>query len=363
MLCLDGGSSSLKYAAYRATGDEPRRVVSGTEVASGNADADLDRVLAQTSAHHAGAIDIVGHRIVFGGRRYAAPVVAGDEPLRYLETLVPIEPLHLRSELDLIYAAMRRFPKVPQVLCFDTAFHRQSPDVARRLPLPAEIDPLLERYGFHGLSYEYVAGELGPAAGATVIAHLGSGASLCALRDGKPLDTTMGFSALGGLMMGTRPGDLDPGVVLQLLQCDGYDSSRLTELLYRRSGLFGVSGTSSDMRMLLGAAESDSAAANAVELFVYQLTKHLGAMIAVLGGLQTLVFTAGIGENAAPIRAAACKPFHYLGLRLDPDANTRNARVISAAGSTVEVLVIATDENLMIARHALRLLSQASVKA
>jgi acetate kinase len=231
---------------------------------------------------------------------------------------------------------MRALPQASNVLCFDTAFHRRSPAIAHRLPLPNDLDPLLQRYGFHGLSYEYVASQLPANSGRTVIAHLGSGASLCAIRDGEPIDTTMGFTALGGLMMGTRPGDLDPGVMLRLLGNDRYDVEQLTDLLYHRSGLLGVSGSSADMRTLIEAANTNAAAREAVDLFVYQLIKQLGAMTAVLGGLDTLVFTGGIGEHAAPIRERVSAALAYLG--------------------DVATLVIPTDENLMIARHTLRVL-------
>jgi acetate kinase len=226
---------------------------------------------------------------------------------------------------------MQARPSVPNVLCFDTAFHRRSPEIAHRLPLPSAIDPALQRYGFHGLSYEYVASQLRADAGRTVIAHLGSGASLCALRDREPVDTTMGFTALGGLMMGTRPGDLDPGVILRLLGSDAFDLASLTDLLYHRCGLLGVSGSSADMRTLLAREQNDTAARDAIELFIYQLRKQLGAMIAVLGGLDTLVFTAGIGENQPSIRQRIVDGCTYLG--------------------AFRTLVIPTDENLMIARH------------
>lgn len=358
VLCLDGGSSSLKYAAYRVTSGQLVSGVAGSEPATADAEAALDHVLTILARSAEGGMVAVGHRIVFGGLRYAAPVVADDEVLEYLEGLVAIEPLHLRSELDLVRAAQKRMPDVPNVLCFDTAFHHQIPAIAKRLPLPSGMDPLLVRYGFHGISYEFIASQLNPRAGRTVVAHLGSGASLCAMRDGKPLDTTMGFSALGGLMMGTRPGDLDPGVILRLLEADGYDTARLARLLYRESGLLGVSGTTADMRTLVREAASDPRAAEAVELFVYQLIKHTGAMIAVLDGLDTLVFTGGIGENAAAVRAGLCARLGHLGVRLDPAANVRNDRTISVAESRVAVLVIPTDENLMIARHALRLIGR-----
>lgn len=334
MLTLNGGSSSLKFAVYRREVENELKLThSGTMTAGGDAERLLAQVLAQVGSD---GVDAVGHRIVFGGPHHESPVRADDAVMKELETLVAVEPLHLRAELDLVYAAMRALPRASNVLCFDTAFHRRSPAIAHRLPLPSDLDPLLQRYGFHGLSYEYVASQLPANSGRTVIAHLGSGASLCALRDGEPVDTTMGFTALGGLMMGTRPGDLDPGVILRLLGNDRYDIEKLTDLLYHRSGLLGVSGSSGDMRMLLEAADTDSAARNAVDLFVYQLIKQLGAMSAVLGGLDTLVFTGGIGEHAVPIRE----------------------RVVAAIGYLADVttLVIPTDENLMIARHMLHAL-------
>lgn len=335
VLALNGGSSSLKFAVYRARGttSEIQLVHSGTLPARGDAEALVTQVLKQVDCDD---IDAVGHRIVFGGARYESPVRADTAVMRDIEAFVSIEPLHLRAELDLVYAVTLALAHVPNVLCFDTAFHRRSPAIAHRLPLPNDLDPLLQRYGFHGLSYEYIVSQLPTGSGRTVIAHLGSGASLCAVRDGEPIDTTMGFTALGGLMMGTRPGDLDPGVVLRLLGKDRYNVEQLTELLYHRSGLLGVSGSSADMRTLLEAANTNAAARDAVELFVYQLTKQLGAMIAVLGGLDTLVFTGGIGEHAAPIRDRVIAAIDYL--------------------CDVATLVIPTDESLMIAFHTLRLL-------
>jgi acetate kinase len=310
------------------------------------------------SAHGEAQPDAVGHRIVFGGPHYVEPVRASAGVMRDLESLVAIEPLHLRPELNLVSAAQRRLPAAAQVLCFDTAFHRRAPAIAHRLPLPHDLDPLLERYGFHGLSYEYIATQLGSDSGRAVVAHLGSGASLCAMRDRAPVDTTMGFSALGGLMMGTRPGDLDPGIVLQLLRNDGFDAERLSDLFYRRSGLLGVSGETADMKTLMERSPSNPRAREAIELFVYQLRKHLGAMIAVLGGLDTLVFTGGIGERAPEIRAAATNGLAFLGLRLDEERNRRNDRLISRDDSRIVALVIPTDENLMIARHTLALIEK-----
>lgn len=332
ILALNGGSSSLKYAVYCA-GETIEELRAQALPAGGNAAETLAGVLAEVRS----PVDAIGHRIVFGGATFETPVLADDGIMRDLEQLVDIEPLHLRAELDLVYAAMHALPKAPNVLCFDTAFHRRAPAIAHRLPLPAALDPLLQRYGFHGLSYEYVASKLPPSAGRTIIAHLGSGASLCALRDGQPIDTTMGFTALGGLMMGTRPGDLDPGVLLRLLRDDGYSVEALSELLYARSGLLGVSGTSADVRTLIAQVSTNRSARDAIELFIYQLVKHAGAMVAVLGGLDTLVFTGGIGEHQPMIRERVAGALGYL--------------------RPFEVHVIPTDENLMIARHVLSVLN------
>ena len=357
ILCLDGGSSSLKYAAYRLSerGDDLEPMAAAQAAASSDASEALTQALAQLGLDTAKSFVAVGHRIVFGGPRLVEPTRADTNVLHELEGFVAIEPLHLRAELDLVYAAQRCLPSAVQVLCFDTAFHRRSPAIAKKLPLPRDIDPLIERYGFHGLSYEYVLSTLPHNAKRTVIAHLGSGASLCAVDNGAPVDSTMGFSTLGGLMMGTRPGDLDPGVLLRLLQ-DGYDLESLSDFLYRRCGLIGVSAGCADMKALLDKAGANAQAREAVELFVYQLVKHLGSMIAVLGGLERLVFTGGIGENAPAIRAAACLPLRYLGVSLDEAANAQNARIISAADSLVPVMVVPTNENLAIARHTARLL-------
>ncbi|MBV8490659.1 MAG: acetate/propionate family kinase [Candidatus Eremiobacteraeota bacterium] len=349
VLCLDGGSSSLKFAAYRAAGRNGLRcLTSGTLIGAPDPRAVLGRLLRQVDEKPSA----VGHRIVFGGPARTQPVVADDDVLRELEALCPIEPLHLRPEIDLVIAAREALPGTPQVLCFDTAFHESMPDVAKRLPLPG-LDPMLRRYGFHGLSYEYVSTVLGDTLGArAIVAHLGSGASLCALRDGAPVDTTMGFSALGGLMMATRPGDLDPGVLLRLMG-EGYDATQLSDLLYERAGLAGVSGVSGDMRALLAAAHTDQRARTALELYDYQLLKHAGALVAVLGGLDTLVFTGGVGEHQPEVRANLCRSLRYTGVEIDDEANVRNADVLSTPESGVSVRVVPTDENLTIARHAL----------
>ncbi|HEX8807231.1 MAG TPA: hypothetical protein VF741_09785, partial [Candidatus Aquilonibacter sp.] len=310
ILTLNLGSSSLKIAAYRGDSPEALAVVYAETLTPSR---DADETLRQVLVRAGDDISAVGHRMVFGGARHDAPAPADAAILHDLEQLVEIEPLHLRAELDLVYATMRALPGVANVLCFDTAFHRRSPAIAHRLPLPPDLDPMLERYGFHGLSYEYIVSKLPPNAGRTVIAHLGSGASLCAVRDGRPVDTTMGFTALGGLMMGTRPGDLDPGVLLRLLGHDGYSAELLSDLLYHGSGLFGVSGTSADVRALLAQSPSNPRARDAIELFMYQLVKHVGAMVAVLGGLDVLVFTGGIGEHQSLIRERIVAALAYAG--------------------------------------------------
>ena len=352
VLCLDGGSSSLKFARFRRDGEAaPRRLVADSRAARST-------TLAELWQHDGRPPDAVAHRIVFGGERYVAPVIADDAVLADLERLVEIDPLHLRDELDLVYAARTCGRSVPNVLCFDTAFHQRMPDIAKRLPLPPDVDPSLRRYGFHGLSYEYVVETLGAALqGRAIVAHLGSGASLCAMRDGAPVDTTMGYSALGGLMMGTRAGDLDPGVVLRLMRLGYDDAASLADFLYRRCGLAGVSGTDGDEKALEAAAQDDRRAREALDLFCYQLLKSAGAMIAALGGLDALVFTGGIGEHSATIRSCLCRALRYAGVVLDETANSRNRDVISSSQSAVRIRVVSTDENAVMARHAYALLT------
>jgi acetate kinase len=248
-----------------------------------------------------------------------------------------------------------RFPALPQAVCFDTAFHRGLPEIARRLALPrALVDAAgIERFGFHGLSYEYVLERLGAAGrGRVVIAHLGNGASMAAVRDGRPVDTTMGLTPAGGFMMGTRTGDLDPGVLLYLMREKGYDAERLDRLVNKESGLLGVSGASADMKTLLEGRERDEAAALAVAMFCYQARKQVGAFAAALGGLDTLVFTGGIGERAAPVRAEICDGLDHLGVRLDPARNAADADPLGAPGGGCAVRVVPTREDLVIARHS-----------
>jgi len=307
---------------------------------------------------HLPAPDAVGHRLVHGGPKHTGPEMVTPELLTVLRDLVPLAPLHLPSEIRAIDAVTAHYPKLNQVACFDTAFHRTIPEVAQRLPLPRTFwHEGIRRYGFHGLSYEYIVTTLGEAVrGRMIVAHLGNGASMAALQDGRPQDTTMGFSATGGLMMGTRSGDLDPGILLYLMYEKGYDASSLENLLDKHAGLVGVSGISPDMKTLLDQRDKEPHAAEAVELFCYTARKFIGALAAVLGGLDSLVFTGGIGERAGPVRWMICHGLDHLGIRLDPHQNDADAAVISSKDSPCLVRVISTNEDLMIARHTQRLL-------
>ncbi|HLK12474.1 MAG TPA: acetate/propionate family kinase [Candidatus Binatia bacterium] len=376
ILCLNAGSSSFKVALYALDAVETRLLVGAVEETDGGAgrlwlragdgrpvaDERLDvaapaaavhALLDALAAHGVGVPAAVGHRIVHGGPDHAAPVRVDAELLAALRRLVPFAPLHLPVALAGVEAVAARLPGVPQVACFDTAFHRGMPAVAQRLPLPRALwDAGIRRYGFHGLSYEYVVQEVGAAAlGRAVIAHLGNGASLAAVREGRSVDTTMGFTPAGGCMMGTRPGDLDPGILVHLLAQRGYDAAALERLVEHESGLRGVSGVTPDMRTLLARRDGEPPAREAVELFCYSVRKHVGALATVLGGLDTLVFTGGIGERAAPVREEICRGLEHLGVRLDARRNAAHAPVVSAAESRCTVRVVPTDEDLMIARH------------
>ena len=302
----------------------------------------------------------VGHRVVHGGARFAGPTVVDDDVLGELESLSPLAPLHQPHNVAAIRAAGARLPSVPQVACFDTSFHRGHDEVADLVPLPRDIcGSGLRRYGFHGLSYEYVASvlpEVAPelASGRAIVAHLGSGASLCALKYGRSVDCTLGFTALDGLCMGTRPGAVDPGVILYLFQTLNLSAKEVENLLYKKSGLLGISGISNDMRDLIGRAEPE--ARLAIDYFVYRAAKEIGALAAVLGGVDGLIFTAGIGENSSEIRRRICEASRWLGVELDDGENNANALLITLPRSKVSAWVIPTNEELMIARHTGRLL-------
>jgi acetate kinase len=302
--------------------------------------------------------DGVGHRVVHGGPDHTAHEVVTGELVGTLRRLIPFAPLHLPPEIRGIDAVTRQFPELGQVVCFDTAFHRSMPEVARRFPLPRSLwHEGVYRYGFHGLSYEYVVHKLGDQArGRHVIAHLGNGASMTALRDGLSEDTTMGFTPTAGLMMGTRCGDIDPGLLVYLMEEKDYDAGQLSRLLNYRSGLIGVSGISSDMKTLLARRAKDDHAAMAVAMFCYRARKAVGGLAAVLDGLDGLVFTGGIGERAAPVREMICAGLGYLGIRLDAERNAAHAEIISAQSSPCTVRVVPTNEDLVIARHTRHLL-------
>jgi acetate kinase len=298
----------------------------------------------------------LGHRVVHGGLHHSRPARVTLELLAELEALVPLAPLHEPHNLAPIKMAMSLNPELPQVACFDTAFHRTAPEVEQAFALPHSLyEEGIRRYGFHGLSYEYIASVLPArapeiAGGRVVVAHLGNGCSACAMRNRVSIATTMGFTALDGLPMGTRCGELDAGVVLHLIQQKGMSAEQLVDLLYRHSGMLGLSGISSDFRELL--ASDDPRARFAIEVFCYRVARHIGSLAAALGGLDGIVFTAGVGENAAPVRSAICQACAWLGLELDEAANREHKECISAPNSRVAAYVIKTDENLMIARHA-----------
>lgn len=320
----------------------------------------LGHLIAWIEAHLGpNRLSAAGHRVTHGGLSYVAPRLVTPEVLAGLRALIPLAPLHQPHNLAPIEALAARHPGLPQVACFDTAFHATNPRISRIYGLPAALTQEgIWRFGFHGLSYEYIAGELpkldpGTAAGRTIVAHLGSGASICALVGGKSVATTMGFSALDGLPMGTRCGVLDPGALLYLLRERHMSAEAVETMLYEQSGLLGVSGISGDMRRLL--ASDDPGAREAVELFAYRAAREIGSLAAASGGVDALVFTAGIGEHAPEIRARICERSAWLGIRLDPQSNRAGARRISTCDSSVSVWVLPTDEELMVARHTFAL--------
>jgi acetate kinase len=307
-----------------------------------------------------GQIIGIGHRVVHGGAKFTGPTVVTPQVIAELRSLTPLAPLHQPYNLAAIEAMAEQLPAVPQVACFDTSFHRGQPPVAELIPLPRELRRGgVQRYGFHGLSYEYIASvlpQIAPeiASGRVIVAHLGSGASLCALRDRKSIDCTFSFTALDGLCMGTRPGSIDPGVILYLLRTLNLSAKEIEATLYKKSGLLGISGISNDMRDLEGSSEP--AARLALDYFVYRAVKEIGAMAAVLGGIDGLIFTAGIGENSPEMRRRICEDSAWLGIELNAEANARKGPRISTRRSKVSTWVIPTNEELMIARHTGELL-------
>jgi len=391
-LVLNAGSSSLKFCVFErpplenwrlaargqieGIGTSPRLRVkddndeslANQDVAARDGREALDVLAGWLRSKYGGSRVLgVGHRVVHGGARFKGPTIVDAEVMRELYQLVPLAPLHQPHNLAAIEAVFERLPGIPQVACFDTSFHRGQPAVAELIPFPRELRQQgLQRYGFHGLSYEYIASVLPQVApeiahGRVVVAHLGSGSSLCALKNGKSFDSTLGFTALDGLCMGTRPGSIDPGVVLHLFQGLNLSAKEVETLLYKKSGLLGISGISNDMRDLLG--RSEPAAQLAVDYFVYSAAKQIGALTAALGGIDGLVFTAGIGENSPEIRKRICDSSAWLGIELDETANTKPLTNISTPRSKPSVWVIPTNEELMIARHTGALLGIAKAAA
>ena len=391
LLTLNAGSSSIKFALFPLAASIARHPALSGQIeglgagkgarmsavdSAGNSL--IDRPLQEGADHHQ-ALDFllrwlrengsmklaaVGHRVVHGGEHFIEPLLLDEMNLAKLTELIPLAPLHQPHNLEAIRALTQLEPGLPQVACFDTAFHRSQPELAQLFALPRQLtEQGIRRYGFHGLSYEYIAEvlpeHLGKAAdGRVIVLHLGNGASMCAMRERRSIATSMGFTALDGLMMGTRCGNLDPGVLLYLIEQQGMDSHALTRLLYQESGLLGVSGISSDMRELLASDRPE--AKQAVDLFCYRIVRELGSLAAALGGVDAMVFTGGIGEHAAAVRAEVCRAARWRGVELNAAANsatsTASAARISAAASAVAVLVVPTNEEWMIARHTARLL-------
>lgn len=365
-LTVNAGSSSVKYALYAAAGERGAPVVAGQVEGIGSTASSLthrqafEQLLDRVGSSAGDVrVAVVGHRIVHGGTAFGAPALIDDVVYDALRALEPLAPLHQPHNLAGVAAARAAFPGVPQVACFDTAFHRTQPAVQQRFALPLQWhDAGVRRYGFHGLSYESIAAQLAAtepdiAAGRVVVAHLGNGASMCAMHGGRSVATTMGFSTLDGLTMGTRCGRLDAGVLLHLMTHHGLDATAVAKLLYDQSGLLGLSGLSADMRTLLGSAAPQ--AELAVDHFVETAARELAGMASALRGIDALVFTGGIGLHAAPVRARVVQACGWMGLALDETANARGTRIISAPGSAVRVLVLRTDEEAVIARHALQL--------
>jgi acetate kinase len=387
ILTINGGSSSIKFALYQVGkplkrglhGKVDRIGLSGTNLSFSAPARNRSESLDLAASDHRSAANVlidwlekqnrfesvraVGHRVVHG-MKHIQPEMVTQELLDELHRLRPYDPDHLPREIELIEAFRQRHPKLPQLACFDTAFHQNMPRVAKLLPIPRRFDARgVQRYGFHGLSYAYLLEELArlgdPAAtkGRVILAHLGNGASLAAVRDGKSVDTSMGFTPTAGLVMSTRSGDLDPGLAPYLARTEQMTTKQFYKMVNHESGLLGISATSSDMRDLCVSEATDVRAAEAVALFCYQAKKWIGSFAAALGGLDTLVFSAGIGENCPAIRAHICDGLGFLGIELDKARNARNAAVISTAASRATVRVIRTDEELMIARSVCRILA------
>lgn len=388
VLILNAGSSSLKFSVYLPAKTENWQVVTrgqidgigtvpvltvkdtdGKLIANQKLDTTvkdakqaLDVLVGWLRSHYTDARLLgVGHRVVHGGTEYFQPTIVTKQVLADLNKLIPLAPLHQPFNLAAIESVFQRLPDVPQVACFDTGFHHDQEPLMKLVPLPKEVrDKGVKRYGFHGLSYEYISSALPNVApeiamGRVLVAHLGSGASICAMKNGKSIDSTLGFTALDGLCMGTRPGSLDPGVLLYLFQTLGLSAEEVENMLYKKSGLLAISGISNDMRILLESSGQESQLA--VDYFIYRITKEIGALTSVLGGIDALVFTAGIGENSPVIRKKICTASSWLGIDIDDDFNESKKTCVSSSKSKISVWVIPTDEELMIARHMRNLLN------
>ena len=371
VLSLNSGSSSLKFALY-----DSEHLLANGQIEKIGAKAGIFWIQKsgkkihekkQPFPNHREALRIlfetleelkmpspeaVGHRIVHGGKSYYKPEIVDDEIVSKLVKLIPYAPLHLPAEIEGIKGVRAHFPHLPQVVCFDTAFHQRMPELAKRFPLPYKyFEQGVRRYGFHGLSYEYILSKLRPKMERIIICHLGNGASAAATIGTKPMDTTMGLTPTGGFMMGTRTGDLDPGILLYFQREKHLSSEEVAKLVDHQSGLLGISGISNDMKELIDQRKENVRAQLAIDLFCYQLRKTIASFIAVLEGLDILVFTGGIGERGAYVREEICKKLSYFGIEIDPVKNEKNEQVISSTKSKIQIMVIPTNEDLMIARH------------
>jgi len=368
LLSISVAYSGTTSARLKIT-DAGRATLLDSSVRGRDSNAALEAIFAWLDKHqYLSGLQAAGHRLVHGGARYTEPQRVTPKFLSALKKLVPLDPDHLPAAIKGIQFVARKFPKLAQVACFDTAFHSPLPTVAKMYALPRRLyDANIRRYGFHGLSFEYIVGELRKldaklAAGCVVIAHLGSGASIVALQNGNSTDTSMGFTPLEGLVMSARSGDVDPGLLLYLLAQKKMSVKAAAALLNKQSGLLGVSTTTGDMRALLEKAKQDPHAAEAIDLFCYRAKKYIGAYAAALGGLDALIFTGGIGERAPAIREKICSGLEFLGIRLDAAQNAADAQVISTTASRVNIRVIQTNEDLMIVQHVLSVLGQSKPK-
>lgn len=378
ILCINSGSSSLKFSLYRMTPGDEHLITRGEIERIGLKDG-IFWMRAQNKKHtqratfrnHKAAIDTlfkrfdelslpfpdaVGHRIVLGGSKYTRPIVIDQRVISALQEIEGLAPLHLPGQILCLEAFTKRYKKIKQVACFDTSFHSRIPEIARRFALPNKFwEKGIKKYGFHGLSYEYILSSLKNKNGKIIIAHLGNGSSMAAILNGRPIETTMGFTPAGGFMMGTRPGDLDPGVMIYLMKEMDLDVQRLDHMINNESGLLGVSEISPDMKAILERMEHSEPAKIAFKMFCYQVRKTIGALAAALNGLNTLIFTAGIGERSAQVREEICKGLGFLGVSIDEKANLKHEDIISKRGAQCTVRVIPTNEDLVISRHTMRL--------